>query len=272
MSSAPTFSNSFLLLQQEGHFIKACLTTGLSELRKAHVQNKGAFYVALLNLSVGLERLMKALFIMDFMTKKNLAVPSTKELKAYGHDLLELYGACVTLSSAENGKVLPVAGLDEISENILSLLSSFAQTTRYHNLDALSTNQPGKDPLAHWNEILLKILAKDASKAKLTKVSASAKAVSDVISPSTITMMQGLDKANLTTEQALALPAMHEEAAKHAILYIVRILSPLRDLMSKVSHKAYFLGCKQAPFPEMQEFLEWVSDDPAYVLRKRSWP
>jgi hypothetical protein len=45
------------------------------------------------------------------------------------------------------------------------------------------------------------------------------------------------------------------------------MLSPIRDLISKLSGLAY--GFSQPPFPQMQEFLEWIWDDRQHVLRKR---
>ena len=98
MTRVPKFPASFLLLQQEGYLIRGCLTTGLTQLRGANVHNKGAFYTALFNLSVGSERLLKAIIIIDYMVKNNLAVPSKKQLKTYGHDILELYDSCLAIS------------------------------------------------------------------------------------------------------------------------------------------------------------------------------
>ncbi len=85
------FPPSFLLLQQEGHLISSCLTNGLTELRAANVHNKGAFYSALFNLSVGIERLLKAIVIIEHMLNNNLSVPNKRQLKRYGHNIVELY-------------------------------------------------------------------------------------------------------------------------------------------------------------------------------------
>jgi len=148
------FPASFTLLQQEGYLISSCLTTGLTELRSANVHNKGVFYAALFNLSIGIERLLKATIIIDHMLKNNLSVPTRKQLKNYGHDILELYSSCVVISQEEFSKIPPLDTIEEQSHEILCLLNDFAQTTRYHNLDALSSAGSGKDPLLHWNEIL----------------------------------------------------------------------------------------------------------------------
>lgn len=272
MTSPPIFPPSFLLLQQEGYLISSCLATGLSELRRANVHNKGAFYAALLNISVGLERLMKAIIIMDHMIMNQLAVPSRKKLKEYGHDIVSLYDSCVSISAAENSKLTPIQNLEPISAEILALLNDFAQTTRYHNLDALSGLQTQIDPLEHWNNVMMSILRKDVSKTKRDRILSQANAASNALAGKAFTLMQGLDKQALTTEQALALPGLHDQAARYAVLYIIKMLTELRDLTSDISHKAYACENREPPFPQMQEFLEWVWDDRAYVLRKKKWP
>jgi len=272
MTRVPKFPASFLLLQQEGYLIRGCLTTGLTQLRGAHVHNKGAFYTALFNLSVGAERLLKAIIIIDYMVKNKLAVPSKKQLKAYGHDILELYDSCLAISKTRNTNLPSRDKLEPTTREILILLSDFAQTTKYHNLNALSSTQSGKDPLAHWNEIISSILSNDVSHRRQGKILWEASAVAAALADSTTTIMQGLDKQALSTEQALLLPALHEQAVKHAVLYIIKMLAPVRDLISAVSHTAYSLGVSVPPFPQMQEFLEWIWDDRNYVLRKKRWP
>jgi hypothetical protein len=49
--------------------------------------------------------------------------------------------------------------------------------------------------------------------------------------------MQGLNKQPLTTEEALALPGLHDQAVGYAVLHLMNIFSPIRDLISELSHK-----------------------------------
>ena len=123
-----------------------------------------------------------------------------------------------------------------------------------------------------WNDIVLSILESDISSRTKAKIVATASAVAAAIGDKTFTLMHGLDKGPLSTEQALALPGLHDHAARHAVLYVVRLLSPIRDLISDLSHKAYSIGVDPPPFPQMQEFLEWFWDNRNYVLRKKKWP
>ncbi len=267
------FPASFLHLQQEGYLIRSCLTTGLTELRSAHVHNKGAFYAALFNLSIGMERLLKANVIIDHMLNNNISSPSKKELKGYGHEIVDLYDTCKSIS-VSRGVDFPIrSSLDAINQEILILLNDFANnTTRYHNLDALSSSQSGKDPLLHWGEILKSILENDVSEKQREKVLKKACLASEKIDDISITIMQGMDKRPLSTMEAMALPGLHEQAAKYAVFRVVTILTPIRNLISGLSHETYGLGVSRPPIPQMQEFLEWLWDDRQYVLRKKRWP
>lgn len=267
----PKFPPSFLLLQQEGYLISSSLTNGLTELRSAHVHNKGAFYTSLFNLSVGFERLLKAIVIIDHMLNHQLAVPTKKQLQARGHNIVDLYDECERIGINRNSPILGRPQLDAIDNEFLQLLSDFARVTRYHNLDALSASHTSPDPLVRLNQLIIAILAQDVSKSQKDKILKQAGIIVNQIDDITFTLMHGLDQRPLSTSDALTLPGLHEQSARFAVLRIIKLLAPLRDLLAEVSHGAYGQG-PVPPFPQMQEFLEWLWDDRQYVLRKRKWP
>lgn len=272
MSTSRYFPKSFLLLQQEGHLIHTCLATGLTQLRNAHVHNKGEFYSALFNLSIGTERLLKAIVIMHHMLHNSLAVPTRRQLKDSGHDLTNLYVTCVGISSDEESKVPATSNLDPITREILQLLSDFAQSTRYHNLDALSATNTGKDPLLHINEILSMVLSTDVPASTIRRITESRAGLASAISDISMILAQGLDGSDLTLEQGFVLPALHEKAVRFVVLRVVQLLAPLKELIGDLSRKAYGLGIAQPPFPQMHEFVEFLWEDRSYVLGKKRWP
>jgi len=270
--SVPDFPSSFVLLQQEGFLIGSTLALGLTELRAAHVQNKGAFYSALLNLSVGFERLLKAMVIIDHMLKNQLSAPSKKELQQRGHNVVELCDECATIALERGMEPVAFENLDYIDQALLTLLSDFAKVTRYHNLDALSASQSGSDPLREWSRIILEILREDATQREKQKVVAQGAFVAQAIDGMTITIMHGLDQAPLSTSQAITLPGLHQCAVKYAVYRLVRIIARYREIIGALSEQAYTLGLDVPPFPQMNEFLQWAWDDRAYALRKKRWP
>ncbi|CAC9458723.1 hypothetical protein [uncultured Gammaproteobacteria bacterium] len=87
-----------------------------------------------------------------------------------------------------------------------------------------------------------------------------------------MTVRQGLDKRSLTTEESLVLAALHDQSTKYAVLRVINILTPFRNLISRLSCKVYGLSASQPPFPQMHEFIEWMWNDRQYVLRKKKWP
>ncbi|MDD2865491.1 MAG: hypothetical protein PHC99_12325 [Methylococcales bacterium] len=272
MSNKTTFSSSYLFLAQEGYLIRSCLTLGLTELRKANVGNMGAFYSALFNLSVGIERLLKVIIIVDHMLQNKLAVLSTKELKKYGHNLIDLHNSVITIANRRGIEIPSFSSLDAIDQDLLNLLSEFAKITRYHNLDSLSKTPANQnDPLARWNEILNGILEKDVPEKRRTRILNQSKFVAGCIEKKVFVLMNGLDKQPLTIEDVLALPELHDAAVKYAILRLVNLLSPFRDLIDCLCHETYSLNLSSPPIPQLQEFLEWLWNDRQYVLRKKKW-
>ncbi len=269
--SLPVFPPSFLLLQQEGYLISSCLSIGLTELRAAHVHNKGAFYTALFNLSVGFERLLKAIVIIDHMLENELAVPTKKQLQARGHNIADLYDECERIGVRRQSPILSRSQLDAIDQDLLLLISDFARVTRYHNLDALSASQNSADPLARWGQLIMDILGHDAPRGKKDRILSQANVLATAVDGVTVTLMHGLDQSPLTTAEALSLPGLHDQAVRFAVLRLVKILSPVRDLLAGVSREGYGRGSVPA-FPQMQEFLGWLWDDRQYVLRKKKWP
>ena len=120
--------DTYSLISQEGYLISSCLATGLTELRKADVHNKGSFYTSLFNFSIGLERLMKAVVIIDHMLENKMRAPTKKVLKAYGHNVFELYGTCASISDKRAVNVKPRAELDEVGQDMLRSLNDLPLT------------------------------------------------------------------------------------------------------------------------------------------------
>jgi hypothetical protein len=139
------FPYSFDLLQQEGHLIHSCLTYGLTALRHSRVDQKGQFYTAFFQLSIGLERLMKTNLVIAHMARHKFASPTKKELQSFGHDLLSLFEACKQIKIPSTSSQLDVISPGTIAHEIVSFLGEFAKSTRYFNLDGLA--HPIRQPI-----------------------------------------------------------------------------------------------------------------------------
>jgi hypothetical protein len=163
MPSSDTPTESFRLLQQEGFLIHSCLTAGLTALRGAGPDDrKGQYYTAFFQLSIGLERLMKVIVVLNHMARHQLAPPAPDTLKGVGHDLLTLFEAIRSDIDIHTGfGLLQNIARDSTEYALLEFLAEFAKRTRYYNLDALAASRPSRDPLAAYNAVFLRIVSDD---------------------------------------------------------------------------------------------------------------
>lgn len=133
----------------EVEFSRQLIGIGLTSLRKANFSNQGVYYQALSSLSLGLERLMKLCLILDDFNKDGVYTSQNK-LKKYGHDLLTLFQL---IHTRDNKEIL----LKDYHLKALELLTTFAKSSRYSNIDFI-TSDADTDPIKEWhNEIDKKI-------------------------------------------------------------------------------------------------------------------
>lgn len=266
------FQPSHVLLTHETCLASACLASGLNALRRSGLQDKGAIYGALFNLSIGIERLLKATYVIDHMLKNKFAVPADKKLRNFGHDVLGLYDECSRNSQDEDVKLPRASELDGITYSIVKMLGDFALRSRYFNIDALNKTPADPDPLVQLSSIFWAILDERVSVNVSYQVIRRARFLTERIGGKLIVRGVGLNSKPLTIAEALSHPVFHEKAAKYAVLRVVEFLWPIRDLLTHYSMKAHCLDSHEAHIPEMWEFLTWLGEDRKSVLRKKKWP
>jgi len=268
-----TVQPSYLLLQQEGFLIQSCLTLGLSHLRSANVSEKGNFYSASFQLSIGLERLMKAILIIDHMIKNNMSAPTIKEMKKKGHKLAVLFDAVgeLQIHSGPN----PVSSFPRTGTafEILTLLGDFADNTRYFNLNSLSQSQTVDDPLLRWSIIYSKILTEDITEKKRERITQQSEMMAAMIGGLVSVFAHDLDQQPLNVQKMLASPQLQDAAAPHAVYYVTSVIHVLREVLNAISMGAYQVTAGgPAAIPDMGEFFHWLWMDRASILRKKRWP
>ena len=272
------FPVSFLLLQQEAYLIRTSIAQGLTLLRCANIGEKGQYYGAFFGLSIGLERLLKVIIILDYMAQNGLVPPNRSTLKKYGHNLIAL------LSSARDihptGPLHPLATIapGSIEYDILSHLSDFAEACgRYANLDALASgNPPQADPLAVWKIITGRILDEDVSEGKKEQARHEALALAAAHANIAHVIAHDLNKDPLSLQQWFEVPRMQELASGRAIVRVLRILSPLKQLLEDVNDRVTLetqrRKLREPVAPFLHEFLDFVRPDERINFRKKRWP
>lgn len=272
------FSESFTLFQQEGFLTRSSLLAGLNALRKANIDdtNKGLFYSAFFELSIGFERLMKLILVIDYMAKNDLRPMTDKELKnTYGHKIESLYKSCVELNNHLGRSTDDFYEEGTFEWDIIHFLHEFALNARYYNLSKLTNGQRTNDPLSEWWSLLTRIIHRDVSKKKLEKIQSDSLTYCDNFAGNTFTIMHGLDGQLMTTLNVVMNTQLVEAAAPHMVWQVLKIISPFYFLISDVVEAAHRIehnkGINHPNIPYMYEFFPFLLLDRTDVIRRRKW-
>lgn len=271
-------SESFALFQQEGFLARSSLLAGFNALRKANVDdtNKGLFYSAFFELSIGFERLMKLVLVIDHMARNDLCPMTDQELKnKYGHKIESLYKSCVELNERLGKSSDDFYAEGTFEWDIIHFLHEFALSARYYNLSKLTNGQRTNDPLSEWWSLLTRVIHSDVSQKKLEKIQTESLAYCDNFAGNSFTMMRGLDGQLMTTLDAVMYPQLVEAAAPHMVWQVFKIISPFYFLISDVVEAAHEIehskGIDHPNIPYMYEFFPFLLLGRSDVIRRRKW-
>jgi hypothetical protein len=251
------FSRIFTLLQHEGGLAEGCLSVGLTALRNAKVTDKRKFYSGFFNTTIAFERLMKLIVVIDYMLSNDFKSPTEKQLKAYGHDLVTLYQASVNVANKINIPNIQMPTQGSVEGNILNLLSEFAKSSRYYNLNSLSQHSSiNIDPLVKWEEIINSVIEEDVPDRQLKKRLELAKQIYNQIKDITSSIQHGMSGEPLTPLQALSLPERQLFAAPYLMVRVFNILLPLINTVSKLGDVGFYKRASDGTGPHIPLFME----------------
>lgn len=280
MSVPKSYSDTWFLLEQEGLLARACLCNGLTSLRKANLgDKKGLFYSSFFELSIGFERTMKLILILDHMARNQLVPPDSKAIESYGHKLISLFDAAKAVSTARGLNSLQAFTTDSLSIKILEFLDSFAHPGgRYANINKLTghRHQTMADPIVQWGEIANQIIREHATNRQRQQIRSNGQAVSAALGDATMSLINDLDQQRPDIASLFTRVSELEVAAKHAIFALVTLIAALSDVLGSVCECAWKANppapSGMANVPNMKEFFQFAWPDRKYVMRKRRWP
>lgn len=266
------FTRSFRLLTQEGHLTMSSLLGGLNSIRNANVDDnrRGLFYSGLFELATGFERLMKVVLILDHQLKNDLKNPTNKELKAFGHNIKELFEKCSELPQAYG--LRSELKLNDKQRKILLTLTEFAKGSRYYNLDVLTNHNKNEDPISLWLSVIddhIWSLRNDVR----TKLQSDAIQVVDR-SGMAGSWQQNVDGEWVTMLDFYYLMSAIEKANPHIVWSVIEILRPFHGLLwhqCNELHERYASQGKENEIPYMFEFFPFFLIPKSSALRKKQW-
>jgi hypothetical protein len=275
-----TFSATWFLLEQEGLLAQACLCNGLTALRSANLgDKKGLFYSAFFELSIGFERVLKLVLILDHMERNQLATPDSKTVEDYGHKLRSLFDAAKVVCTAHGVTALDAFQPDSLPIVILGFLDDFAHPGgRYSNINKLTGHkfQAMADPIGQWGEIANRIMREHASPGERKRAQLNGLVASAAFGSAAASLISDLNQQQMDVVPLHVRASELDTAAKHAIYALVTLIAALREVIDSLCGSAWtnnHLGTSGvATVPDMKDFFQFAWADRKYVMQKRRWP
>lgn len=274
------FSATWFLLEQEGLLAQACLCNGLTALRRANLgDKKGLFYSAFFELSIGFERTLKLVLILDHMAWNQLVPPDSRTVEDYGHKLRALFDATKVICAMRSLSALDGFQADSLPIAILGFLDDFAHPGgRYSNINKLTghKHQSMADPIVQWGGIANRIMREHATPRERKRAELNGQKANVAFGNAAASLISDLN------QQLMGVALLHvrafelDAAAKHAVYALVTLIAALREVIDSLcdsAWKASPAGRSGVPVvPYMKEFFQFARPDRQYVMRKRMWP
>lgn len=274
------FSATWFLLEQEGLLAQACLCNGLTALRRANLgDKKGLFYSAFFELSIGFERVLKLILILDHMARNQLVPPDSKAVEDYGHKLRSLFDATRAVCATHGVTALDAFQGDPLPIVILGFLDNFAHPGgRYSNINKLTghKHRATADPIVQWGEIASQIMQTHATPRQRERAQWNGLMASAAFGSAAASLISDLDQQPMDVGRLHVRAAELDIAAKHAVYALVTLIAALREVIDSLCGAAWAANppgaCGVADVPNMEEFFQFAWADRQYAMRKRQWP
>jgi hypothetical protein len=253
-----------------GKDMKMHLSSGMTYLLKANLENGDNFHLSLFNLSKGLEKLLMTLIALDYAVSHD-QIPTENEIWTYGSTLEDLYDALSVVSKKYGFSIPERKTLESSTQSILSLISDFANTSKLATEEHPKNLNEMNDFINRFSQILNTILEQDIP--TRTKNNLLLKAGEDA--PKLLNKATDLkfcfDSENITGKDAHIILDIQKKLLSYANLHVTQILGPLDGLIMDFSYLPLKDECRSVSIPAMHEFLNWLTDDKQIVLSKRKW-
>jgi hypothetical protein len=273
--SASSVPESWRPLLREADLARHCLASGLRALLLANHMEKGLFSAAFFNLSMGLERLLKLIYILDRAVRSDGVYPSNDDLRnRFGHDLAKLYEEALAIRAqlADEGEqfdwVLPDP---ELTRRIVAVLTEIAKITRYYNLDYLTGRRNrGRDPIEAWTDEVARYLMSEYP-ARLRRRDEDWAAVADELTGNwTVVRQESESGLSIETVSGSILHGRRGEwIQRQATSHCAFIVRDLAELLWVLEHRARVNHVIE--LPALHEFFAHFNNDDRCLGRRRSY-
>ncbi|MGU3420759.1 hypothetical protein [Methylobacterium sp. D54C] len=263
-----------LALLREAGIAGNSISAGLAAIRKANYATPGLYGHAFFSFSVGLERMLKLIYIMAYLIE-NKQFPTDNHLRDLRHNIKTLFEHAQQIQikyEAPAGESDVVAGSVEML--IVEFMSRFAQGTRYYNLDLLVKSKKAAasiDPIKDWfNTVGVPILDLHPTPKREQKIRFNAEIVHRATSEFRIVRHTAEDGTPLNDVFSASYhTGITEITRKYGNLYGARLCRYLYYTLWHMRHECHN---HDQDVPYLDElFFPFMNDD-AYLLSRRTFP
>lgn len=258
------------LIHRETHLCAQSLANGLNCIRKYDFSNVGLFYSGMFSVTIGFERLLKLILLLDYKIEFN-KYPGNQYLKSKGHEINKLIELCLVIARKHVVDInkLNFAEIreDELCTSIITFMTDFAVGARYYNLDTLTGKvHQNNEPLARWDsEINSLILERHPLPAK--KLLAFKKNASEIADISMVhhTTENGSVVNNINDFMSMSAAVDHKQG--YSVFYIYKIINYFLKVLVK-------LDLKQNPQIYLREIIRNLSMTgytPSQIRKRKRW-
>lgn len=266
-------NQTFNALVKESQFTREMLGSGATQIRNANYATKGIYFQAFTSLSTGLERIGKLCLMLDFYIKNQGTFPDLQYMKrSIGHDISRIYLESKSIINNHSISLNFLGNLDgSIHQNILTVLSDFANGDRYSNIDILVGNTRQSDPLASWFKNVDQVIFQShISDKKKVKIEQNARIINHLIGNFSSVLHTSETGTEITdVEEASYRTGMQKAVVPYRQLCVLQIIRFWVELIGELQTKAMAMNNQDIPF--FSEIFALFYNDDSYFKTRKTW-
>lgn len=263
----------FNALLKEAQFTNEMLRAGVSQIGTADYASKGKYFQAFTSLSTGIERIGKLSLILDHYIDHSGNFPIDSALtNQIGHNLVMPYSMSKEIVIKRSIRFEYLKNLDDqLSQNVLAVLSHFAKGERYSNINLVVGKPNTSDPIGDWFENVDQLILKSyISKSDESKIKFNAQVIRQLLNDFMIvqytsetgTEITDIQDASYRTGLNTAVIPFRRLAVLKIARYWVELLSQLQSLSMRL---------RRGDIPFFDEVFAAFLNSDQYFLTDNPW-
>jgi len=265
-------------LGREAALVRHLVGSGATALGRANYADQmGEYYTAFFGLSVGLERLAKLVLVADFAIANNGKMPEEKEVRKFGHKLIDLAATVDRIASNRNLGLRYARPNSLISTRILECLDAFADARRgrYANFASLDNpNLSSEEPIRKWWEEVAEAILQQHyyGKSAQRRIETNAGIIDSMMSH--ITMVRHTDESGRSmhdVKSASIRTGQTEIVQKFGRYHALTIVRWLSSVMGEIGYLACYQHNIGGFFGINEYFYSYTVDD-SFLKTRKIWP